>query len=78
MNTSYLPVNTTGIAQSIYDASYPEMRAEYVKWGGGESQANTNMTQYANNLAIFKNELNKPFQYGTRQYHQSFRLIRKI
>jgi hypothetical protein len=58
MNTSYLPVNTTAVAQSIYDASYPEMRAEYVKWGGGESMANTNMTQYANNLAIFKSELN--------------------
>lgn len=58
MNTSYLPVNTTGIAQSIYDASYPEMRAEYVKWGGGEAQASTNMTQYASNLAIFKTELN--------------------
>ncbi|HET6556432.1 MAG TPA: lamin tail domain-containing protein [Prolixibacteraceae bacterium] len=58
MNTSYLPVNTTAITQSIYDASYPEMRAEYVRWGGGESQANSQMTQYATNLAIFKSELN--------------------
>ncbi|MGE5394576.1 MAG: lamin tail domain-containing protein [Candidatus Saccharibacteria bacterium] len=58
MNTSYLPVNTTAIAQSVYDGSYAEMRGEYVKWGGGEAQANTNMTQYANNMAIFKTELN--------------------
>lgn len=58
MNTSYLPANTTAIAQSIYDDSFAEMRAEYVKWGGGEAQANTNMTQYANSLAIFKSELN--------------------
>jgi hypothetical protein len=58
MNTSYLPENTTAIAQSVYDDSYAEMRAEYVQWGGGEEQANTNMTQYANNLATFKSELN--------------------
>lgn len=58
MNSSYLPENTTGIAQSIYDDSYPEMRAEYVKWGGGESQATSQMTKYASNLAIFKSELN--------------------
>ena len=58
MNTSFLPVNTNAITQSIYDASYPEMRAEFVRWGGGESQANNRMTQYANNLAIFKSELN--------------------
>lgn len=59
MNTSFLPANTTDIAQSIYDASLPEMRAEYVRWGGGESQATNNMTQYARNLVIFKNELNR-------------------
>ena len=57
MNTSYLPVNTTAIAQSLYDASYPEMRAEYVKWAG-ESNANWYMTQYENNLDTFKYELN--------------------
>ncbi|HAH23804.1 MAG TPA: hypothetical protein DCL77_08610 [Prolixibacteraceae bacterium] len=58
MNSSYLPQNTTAIAQSVYDASYAEMRGEYVKWGGGETQATTNMTKYASNLALFKSELN--------------------
>lgn len=57
MNSSYLPENTIGIAQSIYDESYSEMRAEYVKWGGGEAQANSRMTQYQNNMATFKSEL---------------------
>jgi hypothetical protein len=57
MNSSYLPENTIGIAQSIYDASYSEMRAEYVKWGGGEAQANNRMTQYQNNMETFKSEL---------------------
>jgi len=57
MNSSYLPENTTGIAQSVYDASYSEMRGEYVLWSG-ESQATTKMNQYINNLAIFKSELN--------------------
>lgn len=59
MNSSYLPLNTTDIAQSVYDASFSEMRGEYVRWGGGEAQATTNINQYANNLAIFKSELNK-------------------
>ena len=58
MNSSYLSQNTNGIAQSVYDSSYSEMRAEYVKWGGGEASANTKMSQYANNLTIFKSELN--------------------
>jgi hypothetical protein len=58
MNTSYLPENTQAIAQSIYDDSFSEMRAEYIKWGGGESQATAKMNQYASNLAIFKSELN--------------------
>lgn len=58
MNSSYLPENTTAIAQEVYDRSYAEMRDEYVRWGGGESQANTRMMQYANNLATFKSELN--------------------
>lgn len=58
MNSSYLPQETVPIAQSIYNASYAEMRGEYVKWGGGESQATNRMTQYANNLATFKSELN--------------------
>jgi len=57
MNSSYLPINTTSIAQSIYDDSYPEMRAEYVRWDGGETQADNNMIEYDNNLAIFKSEL---------------------
>ena len=57
MNSAYLPENTIGIAQSIYDASYSEMRAEYVRWGGGEFQANSNMTKYQDNMAIFKSEL---------------------
>lgn len=57
MNSSYLPENTTAIAQTVYDLSYSEMRSEYVKWGGGESKATTNMNNYINNLAIFKNEL---------------------
>jgi hypothetical protein len=57
MNTSYLPVNTLANAQKFYDLSYPEMYQEYVKWGGGTSQANTWMIQYANNLTTFKNEL---------------------
>jgi hypothetical protein len=57
MNTSYLPENTTAIAQSVYDDSYPEMRAEYVQWGGGEAQAEKNMKDYTNNLTIFKSEL---------------------
>lgn len=59
MNSSYLPENTTAIAQSVYDDSFSEMRAEYVRWGGGESQANTRMSQYASNLSIFKSELTK-------------------
>ncbi|HEY3372148.1 MAG TPA: lamin tail domain-containing protein [Prolixibacteraceae bacterium] len=59
MNSSYLPANTLPIAQAVYDASFAEMRGEYVKWGGGEAQASTNMTNYANNLATFKSELNK-------------------
>ncbi len=50
MNSSYLPENTTAIAQSVYDDSYAEMAAEYTKWGG-------NFSQYANNLAIFRTEL---------------------
>ena len=58
MNSSYLPQNTIAIAQSVYNESYPEMRAEYVRWSGGESQASSNMSKYANNLAIFKSELN--------------------
>jgi hypothetical protein len=57
MNSSYLPENTIGIAQEIYDESYSEMRAEYVKWGGGEAQANNRMTQYQSNMATFKSEL---------------------
>lgn len=57
MNSSYLPENTIGIAQSIYDASYSEMRAEYVRWGGGEAQANNRMSQYQSNMATFKSEL---------------------
>ena len=50
MNTSYLPENTTAIAQSVYDNSYAEMPAEYAKWGG-------NFNQYASNMTIFKSEL---------------------
>jgi hypothetical protein len=57
MNSSYLPENTTAIAQSVYDSSYPEMRSEFVQWGGGESQATARMNQYASNLNIFKTEL---------------------
>jgi hypothetical protein len=56
MNTSYLPQNTIAIAQSVYNASYSEMRGEYARWSG-ESQAATKMSQYVNNLAIFKSEL---------------------
>ena len=50
MNSSYLPENTTKIAQEVYDASFPEMSAEYTRWGGDYSQ-------YSKNLAIFKTEL---------------------
>ncbi len=57
MNSSYLPENTTSIAQSTYDASFSEMRGEYVLWGGGTSQATAQMTQYTNNLSVFKSEL---------------------
>jgi hypothetical protein len=57
MNSSYLPENTTGIAQAIYDSSYSEMRQEYVMWGGGVSEANSRMVQYATNMTTFKNEL---------------------
>jgi hypothetical protein len=56
MNSSYLPQNTTAIAQSVYNASYSEMRGEYALWSG-ESQAATKMSQYVNNLAVFKSEL---------------------
>jgi len=58
MNSSYLPQNTTAIAQSVYDASFPEMRNEYVRWGGGEAKATANMNNYVANLALFKSELN--------------------
>ncbi len=58
MNSVYLPENTIDIAQSVYDDSYPEMRNEYVRWGGGESQANSRMNQYATNMTTFKSELN--------------------
>jgi hypothetical protein len=59
MNTSYLPENTTAIAQAIFDSSYSEMRSEYVKWGGGESVADAKMTEYSANLTTFKSELTK-------------------
>jgi len=59
MNSSYLPENTIEIAQNIFDSSYSEMRSEYVRWGGGELQANTRMNQYNANMVIFKSELNK-------------------
>ena len=57
MNSFYLPLNTSAIAQSIYDDSYPEMRAEYVRWDGGDIQADNNMLEYESNLSIFKSEL---------------------
>jgi len=57
MNTSYLSAKTVAIAQAVYDSSYAEMYKEYVKWGGGTSQANSRMVQYASNMTIFKNEL---------------------
>ncbi len=57
MNSSYLTENTHSIAQSVYDASFPEMRNEYVRWGGGESQADSRMNQYIANMATFKSEL---------------------
>jgi hypothetical protein len=59
MNLSYLNENTIGIAQSIYDSTFTEMRGEYVKWGGGESQANSNMLRYSDNMTTFKSELSK-------------------
>lgn len=59
MNTSFLPENTISIAQAIYDESYPEMRANYVKWGEGEMPPDSYVAQYENDFITFKSELSK-------------------
>ncbi len=59
MNSYYLPAETFPLAQAVYDSSFSEMRSEYVLWGGGESQADGKMIQYASNMSYFLSDLNK-------------------
>lgn len=77
MNTAYLPDSTQAIAQEIYDDSFGEMRSEYVRWGGGESSANSNMANYANNLATFKYELNRRSSFVRTHTVSNFGLASK-
>ena len=59
MNSTFLPENTLTIAQSMYEESLPDMKADYTRWGADPSQADNYVTEYEQAFVTFKSELSR-------------------